>query len=56
VRFGAEEVEQARALGTAHGDHWETIIVGAEVANQLAGDYIARCLKTARKPAPEAQA
>jgi len=48
VRFGAEEVEQARALGAAHGEHWETLIVGDEVANQLAGDCIARCLKTQR--------
>lgn len=46
VRFGDQELEQARALGAAHGEQCEAVIVGAEVANQLAGDYIARCLKT----------
>ena len=48
VRFGGDEVEQARALGAAHGESWQAIIAGAEVANQLAGVYIACCLKVQR--------
>jgi ParB/RepB/Spo0J family partition protein len=54
VRFGRGSVEQALALNAAHqsrnGAH-ETIIVGADVANQLAGDYIDACLKARRDEA-----
>jgi ParB/RepB/Spo0J family partition protein len=48
IRFEHQELEQARALGAAHGERWDALIVGADVASQLAGDYIARCLKTQR--------
>jgi ParB/RepB/Spo0J family partition protein len=48
VRFSHEDVEQARQLGAAHGEHHRVVIVGEDVANQLAGDYIARCLKMQR--------
>ena len=48
IRFGPEELEQARALGALHGQEWRQVIVGDDVASQLAGDYIARCLKIQR--------
>jgi ParB/RepB/Spo0J family partition protein len=48
VRFSHEDVEQARQLGAAHGEHHRVLIVGEDVASQLAGDYIARCLKVQR--------
>jgi ParB/RepB/Spo0J family partition protein len=48
VRFSHEDVEQARQLGAAHGEHHRVVIVGEDVVNQLAGDYIARCLKVQR--------
>ncbi len=48
VRFAHDDVEQARQLGAAHGEQHQVIIVGNDVANQLAGDYIARCLKVQR--------
>lgn len=48
IRFAREEVEQARALGAAHGEAWCTVIVGRDVAGQLAGDFIARHLKAER--------
>jgi ParB/RepB/Spo0J family partition protein len=48
LRFGTEEVQQARTLGAAHGENWKTIIVGNDTARQLAADQIARRLKEAR--------
>ena len=48
IRFEHHELEQARALGAAHGERWDALIVGADVASQIAGDYVARCLKTQR--------
>jgi hypothetical protein len=48
IRFVHDDVEQARQLGAAHGEQHQVIIVGNDVANQLAGDYIARCLKAQR--------
>jgi ParB/RepB/Spo0J family partition protein len=48
VRFSHEDVEQARQLGAAYGEHHRVVIVGEDVVNQLAGDYIARCLKVQR--------
>ncbi|MGA2924860.1 MAG: ParB/RepB/Spo0J family partition protein, partial [Solirubrobacteraceae bacterium] len=48
IRFEHQELEQARALGAAHGERWDALIVGHDVASQLASDYIARCLKTQR--------
>jgi hypothetical protein len=51
VRFGGEEAEEADALGalyeSAHG--YVRLIVGQEVADQLAGDSLARCVKAQRK-------
>lgn len=48
VRF--DRLEDARALGAAHTSTsgYETLIVGQDVADQLAGDYIAACLKAQR--------
>jgi ParB/RepB/Spo0J family partition protein len=48
VRFAHDDVEQARQLGAAHGEQHQVIIVGSDVADQLAGDHIARCLKVQR--------
>jgi hypothetical protein len=47
VCFGPAELDQARRLLAAHGEE-RPLIVGAELAGQLAGDYITRCLKTQR--------
>jgi ParB/RepB/Spo0J family partition protein len=44
LRFGDEERQQAEALGALHG----SLIVGQDVADQLACDRIARALKEAR--------
>jgi ParB/RepB/Spo0J family partition protein len=44
VQFGHEEHEQAMALGALHG----SLIVGQDVADQLASDRLARALKDAR--------
>lgn len=49
IRFDATDLEQARALGAAHGDGWQAIIVGADVAAQLAADQLARAVKTQRQ-------
>jgi ParB/RepB/Spo0J family partition protein len=50
VRFASEEVEQAEALGAAHrsSEGHTALIVGQDVADQLAGDHIARKLRQAR--------
>jgi ParB/RepB/Spo0J family partition protein len=50
VRFDRTAVEQAVALRAAHPskDGYETLIVGADIAAQLASDYIAACLKVQR--------
>jgi hypothetical protein len=45
VWFRSEEIEQAKALGAAHGENWQTIIVGTDVASQLVCDQLARRLK-----------
>jgi ParB/RepB/Spo0J family partition protein len=51
LRFGREEVEQAEALGALYRSKlgYGVLIVGQEVADQLAGDCIARHLKAERK-------
>src|SRR4051812_25416317 len=49
VRFDGELVEQARALGACHDSGYSAVIVGQAVADQLAGDYIARVLKRQRE-------
>ncbi len=48
VRF--DRLDEARALGASHtsASGYETLTVGRDVANQLAGDYIAVCLKVQR--------
>jgi ParB/RepB/Spo0J family partition protein len=53
VRFGREAIEQALALNAAHPtqDGWHHIIVGQDVADQLAGDCVAAALKQARADA-----
>lgn len=53
VRFGCEAVEQAVALKAAHasGQGWDHIIVGQDVGDELAAQYIAACLKTQRSMA-----
>jgi ParB/RepB/Spo0J family partition protein len=51
VRFDREEIEQAEALGACHHSKtgYSVLIVGQEVADQLAGDCISRHLRAARK-------
>jgi ParB/RepB/Spo0J family partition protein len=53
VRFGREAIEQALPLNAAHPtrDGWHHIIVGQDVADQLAGDCVAAGLKQARADA-----
>ncbi|HWJ49695.1 MAG TPA: ParB/RepB/Spo0J family partition protein, partial [Solirubrobacteraceae bacterium] len=51
IRFDAVDLEQASALGAAHGEGWQSIIVGADVANQLAADQLARAVKEMRRRA-----
>jgi ParB/RepB/Spo0J family partition protein len=49
IRFDATDLEQARALGAAHGDGWQALIVGADVAAQLAANQVARAVKAQRQ-------
>ena len=58
VRFGREAVEQALALGAAHptAQGWHHLIVGQEIADQLACDYIAAALKNQRAMARQNRA
>ena len=53
VRFGSEELEAARQLGVAHTDPkgYVGLIVGQDVADQLAGDYLRRLAETQRDSA-----
>ena len=55
VDFGRELLDQALALNAAHlsANKAEAIIVGADVARQLAGDLIDRSLKTELKQAQD---
>jgi ParB/RepB/Spo0J family partition protein len=48
VRFTPELVEQAGALNAAYDCGWQSIIVGKDVADRLAADYIAKVLKERR--------
>ena len=52
-QFDGNDVAQARALGAAHGENWQAIIVGDDVAAQLVTDYLARTAKELRKRARE---
>jgi ParB/RepB/Spo0J family partition protein len=58
VRLGREAVEQATALKAAHASKngHATLITGADVARQLAGDHIDARLKTERANARREQA
>lgn len=49
IRLDSNDLEQARALGAAHGEGWQSIIVGRDVADQLAADHVARALKELRR-------
>jgi ParB/RepB/Spo0J family partition protein len=48
MRFTSELVEQARLLGAAHSFGWGLLIVGQDVGDRLAEDYIAHVLKQER--------
>jgi ParB/RepB/Spo0J family partition protein len=51
IRFDSEDVGQAEALGALHrcADGYAALIVGQDVADQLAGDSITRALKWQRQ-------
>jgi len=53
VRFGREEVERASGLKAAHPakEGYSHLIVGQDVADELAADYIHGCLATQREAA-----
>jgi len=51
LQFDANDVERARTLGAAHGEGWTAIIVGTDVAADLAADYLARGVKELRQRA-----
>jgi ParB/RepB/Spo0J family partition protein len=53
VQFDHDLLDQARSLSAAYlsANRSEAIIVGIDVANQLASDYIGKCLKLQRKQA-----
>jgi ParB/RepB/Spo0J family partition protein len=53
VQFDGNDIAQARALGAAHGENWQTVIIGDDVAAQLVTDYLARSVKELRKRARE---
>jgi hypothetical protein len=53
VQFDGNDIAQARVLGAAHGEKWQAIIVGDDVATQLVADYLKRGLKELRKRARE---
>lgn len=50
VRFGREAHERASALKAAHAtkDGWHHLLVGQDLADELAADYIAACLTNQR--------
>ena len=50
IRFGREAVEEATKLGAAHASAsgFQSLIVGDDVAAQLAGDYLKAQLKAQR--------
>ena len=51
VRFGREALERAAALKAAHASKsgWAHLLVGQDVADELAADYIHACLENQRK-------
>lgn len=58
VRFGREALERAAALKAAHPskDGWHHLLAGQDLADELAGDYIAACLANQRDLAERAAA
>lgn len=55
VRFGREALERATALKAAYATKsgWAHVLVGQDVANELAGDYVAACLSNQRRIAEQ---
>jgi ParB/RepB/Spo0J family partition protein len=55
VRFGREALERATALKAVYATKsgWAHILVGQDVADELAGDYIAACLSNQRRIAEQ---
>jgi hypothetical protein len=51
IRFGASDLAQAKSLSAVHGEGWQSIIAGADVASQVACDHLARTLKELRRRA-----
>src|SRR5262249_13603363 len=49
IRLDSNDLEQARSLAAAHGEGWQSIIVGRDVADQLAAAHVARALKELRR-------
>jgi len=58
VRFGREALERAAQLKAAHDtkDGWHHLLVGKDLADELAADYIAACLTNQREMAERATA
>lgn len=58
VRFGREALERATALKAAYPTKsgWAHLLAGQDVADELAGDYIATCLTNQRELAERAAA
>lgn len=56
--FGREALERATALKAVHATKsgWAHILVGQDVADELAGDYIAACLSNQRRIAEQSTA
>ena len=56
VRFGREALERAASLKALHAakSGWSHLLVGQDVADELAADYIASCLEVQRKAATRA--
>jgi hypothetical protein len=50
VRFGREAIEEAIKLGAGHQSRegYRALIVGQDVADRLASDYIGACMKAQR--------
>ena len=58
VRFGREALERATALKAAYAakSGWAHILVGQDVADELAGDYMTACLSNQRRIAEQSAA
>jgi hypothetical protein len=51
IRFDSAELEHASTLGAAHGEGWQSIIVGDDVADQLVADQLACAVREMRRRA-----